>query len=334
MLCPQPLLRHEMSPDAFGEFLHTLQASQRTSWQSLSVCRHPFEINDFDRVSRLQVVPELTYHHLKLHNLSLPTVQSLKLPLTQSLAIIPGLRPNEFSSPTLHDLELGYSGHLCRLHTFSKQQYSRTGASYGLQLPHTTFRKHLIPVETGTCNFPCLRSLTLRGFVFDVSGLHDLRLVYSETLRTLHLIDCWCIDTHQEFVRMAHESLSSTLKLSGVEMYRLRFLHPTYEPVFDWTGAPSQFHPVRDLPAEAVDEYTEEYAAKMRDKRRLDYEFCKEKGREGELPKYNVRNWPCERPELEAVFLGGRENGVVRKANAKVDQEAMESWSHTPVRCY
>jgi hypothetical protein len=73
-----------------------------------------------------------------------------------------------------------------------------------------------------------LGSLILRGFVFDTDCLTSLLMDQAPGLRTLRLIDCYCMDTHKQFLAQINEELGPYPKrgpcseLTGVEIFGLR----------------------------------------------------------------------------------------------------------------
>lgn len=156
-------------------------------------------------------------------------------------------------------------------------------------------------------HFESLQVLTLRNFTFEQAAMHDF-LVGLKKLHTLHLIDCMSLDTYDGFFKMAKTLPSPSLHLAGVEIYGLRFLE------FDRQAEPRpSFDPgLRD---------------RMRVKRSLDYDVATDCGVLSEYYRFTIRDWPCERPELEDAILGGRRNNITRKAQAAPNQAAKECWA-------
>jgi hypothetical protein len=191
-------------------------------------------------------------------------------------------------------------------------------------IPHLLFRAHMVSLS-GQSNFPRLCSLTLQGFVFETASFHDCLRVYAGSLRTLRVLDSWCIDPYAEFVAMLATSLSDTLSLSGVEICGLTFLHPVkaHKPL---PGV------ISDMAVEEMDdEVDEDMGEKMKERRALDWAVCQRESREDEFPTFNERTWPCVRPELERALLAGRENRVVRRVKAAETQGEREDWQNKPV---
>jgi hypothetical protein len=169
--------------------------------------------------------------------------------------------------------------------------------------------------------------LTLQGFVFETSSFHDCLLVYAGTLRTLHVLESWCIDPYAEFVAMLATSLSSTLSLSGVEIYGVRFLHP----IKARKALPGV---ITNMTMEEMDdEVDEDMGEKIKERCGLDWAVCQRESREDEFSTFNERTWPCERPGLERALLAGRENMVIRRVKAAKTQEEREGWENKAVQC-
>lgn len=340
-VCPQPPEFKGLN-EAVRDFLETLKAANHGGpWKSVSICRHPFETHAFDQVSHRQALAHAT--HLDLQLAFQQAVEVLRLPLVYGAGVgePPRRALDNFHSSKLLELELGGSYNFSKAHLGSRQKYDAFYESRWGPAPHLVFRQLLVPAR---CNFERLRSLTLRGFIFDTAALKDLLITYASTLQFLHILDCWCIDPHKDFRHMIRRWVRPALRLSGVEVYGLRFLRPGKEK----QGQP---HSPRtpplpfplDSPAFAADDavekmvnkeeeddgddwYTPEYSETMRTRRAIDLESCKTKKREKEFPKHNFRSWPCERPQVEADFLLRRPNSVVRKVEAAPTQEVAENW--------
>jgi hypothetical protein len=240
-VCPQlPAIHPDENHlrNAVYDFLKTLQSSQpRKARQSLSICRHPFEAPAFDFIEWIQGIGRLI--GLQLQPGALPDVEVLRLPILIGKEMSPSTGLNALASafstqppsttlsapsnPKLRALEIcgSYSG---TISSRSRKTYDSWASEQQEQSAmHLLFRAHMVSLS-GQSNFPRFSSLTLQGFVFETSSFHDCLLVYAGTLRTLRVLDSWCIDPHAEFVAMLATSLSSTLSLSGVEIYGLRFL--------------------------------------------------------------------------------------------------------------
>jgi hypothetical protein len=183
------------------------------------------------------------------------------------------------------------------------------------------------PCGPSECNFPRLQSLTLQGFVFETTSFHDCLIIYADTLRTLRILDSWCIDPYGELVAMLNTTLSSAHSLSGVEIYGLRFLHPikALKPVLGGiTNAD---------PEEVDEEVSQEMGNKIKGRRRLDWEIFQREGRQNEFPTFNERFRPCERPESEGALLAGRDNMVIRRVKAAETQKDREDWENKLTCC-
>jgi hypothetical protein len=118
--CPHPGCHHLRN--AAYDFLKALQSSQpRKGWQSLFICRHPFEAPAFDFISWTQGIGRLI--GLQLQPAALPDVGVLRLPILigremspstglNALASAVSIEPSStdldalLSSPKLRDLEI------------------------------------------------------------------------------------------------------------------------------------------------------------------------------------------------------------------------------------
>jgi hypothetical protein len=343
-ICPQlpailPSVNHLRN--AAYDFLKALQSSQpRKGWQSLSICRHPFEAPGFDFMEWTQGIGRLI--GLQLQPNTLPDVQVLRLPITIGTETSPSTGLNALApafstqspssstaltippNPQLRALEIcgSING---TLSSRSRKNYDSWAAEQQPQsIPHLLLRAHMVSLS-GQSNFPRLSSLTLQGFVLETASFHDCLRVYAGTLRTLRVLDSCCIDSYAEFVAMLATSLSETLSLSGVEIYGLCFLHPSKarKPL---PGV------ISDMAVEEMDdEVDEDMGEKMKERRALDWAVCQRESREDEFPTFNERTWPCVRPELERALLAGRENRVVRRVKAAETQGEREDWQNKPV---
>jgi hypothetical protein len=121
------------------------------------------------------------------------------------------------------------------------------------------------------------------------------------------------LGTYDGFLTVARTTLSSSLRLAGIEIYGLRFLE------FDRQAEPQPpFDPdLRD---------------KLRIKRSLDYDLATECELLPEFYPFTIRDWPCERPEFGEAILGGRHNNITRKARAAPNQAAKEGWEEISVQ--
>lgn len=150
-------------------------------------------------------------------------VRSLKLPtLDADVEAIDQLgRLSEKFGQGLVELDLG-----------STSFYTYTIPQAGLAETYDIFRPLLLPSQPDFLN---LRSITLRGFVFDVPMMQDFLLSLAPTLRTLRLIDCFCRDPHDDFHSFSKDTVGPALALTGVELYGLRFDDATASAAERWT---------------------------------------------------------------------------------------------------
>lgn len=298
-------------PTCSAEFLTALCEPRRGSWASLTIGNHPFVSNRFDR---LQEGQDWTQYVLEKGVSTLPPVHTLRLRVAcgdddERGSAVRGLNLRTMSR--LRELEL--------VHKYS-DSYHRKWGGYRWELsaqahdhhdvdegeePDVFFQQLLVARRE---DFKTLRILTLRNFVFGQAAMYDL-LLGLKGLRTLHLLDCISHECYEAFLQRAKEAVSVSLRLTGVEIYGLKFqsyLLP--QPSFD--------QDMRD---------------RMRTKRNLDYDRAGDYGILVEFYPYTTPDWPCERPELEDAMLGGRPNDVLRKARAAPNQEARNNWAKTPV---
>jgi hypothetical protein len=68
-----------------------------------------------------------------------------------------------------------------------------------------------------------LRTLTLRGVIFEVAEMQKFLLGLATTLRTLRLVDCYCPDDYDAFLASVNDSIAPAVTLVGSEIYGLRF---------------------------------------------------------------------------------------------------------------
>jgi hypothetical protein len=153
-----------------------------------------------------------------------------------------------------------------------------------------------------------LRSLTLRGFIMDTDCLLCVLQDQLPALRTLRLINCYCMDNHDHFVAAMEQEIGPFSELTAVEIFGMRF----------------------DVAeGETVDhEYAQEYREKMQKRHTSEYERCLKKG--DEFKGLLKSDWPYERPELEAAMLGGKVNNVLRTTFAAPNDEARWHWYDLP----
>ena len=307
------------------EFLNFLRIPQRGSWKSISIGHHPFLGNAFDKIHEVEA---RDWHH-RLGHCRLDEILSteeLRLSVSRyawrensiehthwgfGINMMSKLRELELNFDDIRaEKALGDFDSYDRAITFDRARYEswHNRWSYGSH-PHVLFRNLL---ATKSHEFKSLQILTLRNFTFEQAAMHDL-LIGLKKLRTLHLIDCLSLETYDGFFTMAKTAFSPSLRLAGVEIYGLRFLE------FD--------HQAESRPA-----FDPELRERTRVKRSLDYDLATACGLLAEFYPFTVRDWPCERPELEDAILGGRRNNILRKVRAAPNQEAKEGWVDIAVR--
>ena len=307
------------------EFLNFLRNPQRGSWKSISIGHHPFLGNAFDKIHEVEARDwNHRLGHCRLDEIL--STEELRLSVSRNawrensiehthwgfgINMMSKLRELELNFDELRAEEaLGEFDSYDRTITFDRARYEswHNRWNYGTH-PHVLFRNLL---ATKSHEFKSLQILTLRNFTFEQAAMHDL-LVGLKKLHTLHLIDCLSLETYDGFSTMARTALSASLRLTGVEIYGLRFLE------FD--------HQAEPRPA-----FDPELRDRTRVKRSLDYDLATACGLLPEFYPFTVRDWPCERPELEDAILGGRHNNILRKVRAAPNQEAKEGWVDIAVR--
>jgi hypothetical protein len=318
-VCPSVSFADEDAGTNFLDFWNDLTACRR-AWTSLSIGRHPFETSYADQgktypgeVPRFstQSDVEMNYDMLFMQ-LECPKLQvrSLRLPaLVTDVEDIDELgRLSERFGQGLVDLDLG-STSFC---IYAMPQAGLAAESYDI------LRPLLIPSQPDFAN---LRSITLRGFVFDVAMMQDFLLGLARTLRTLRLIDCFCRDSYDAFDSFAKDTIAPALTLTGVELYGLRFDDPTSNSIDRWI----RFN-------------NEQYLAMRREGRILDEEFpvmrmnnrvwtTEALRKRGFAINMNmVARWPYDRFELEATILDGRANRVARHVRTPPALSARSYW--------
>jgi hypothetical protein len=307
------------------EFLRSLRCPQRGSWKSISIGHHPFLGNAFDRIRQGEA---RKWHHSIAHCRldEILSAEVLRLSVfsdgwqDNSVAHAQwGFGMNMMSK--LRELELNFDDMQAEEGLMDFDSYDRTinfdRAQYDSYHdewkagthPHLLFWNLLAARRH---DFENLEILTLRNFTFEQEAMCDF-LVGLKKLHTVHLIDCLSLGTYDGFFTATQTTLSQSLHLVGIEVYGLRFLE------FD-----SQAEPRPPFDPELRDQ--------VRVKRSLDYDLATECGLLPEFYPFTVRDWPCERPELEESILGGRHNNITRKARAAPNQAAKEGWEEIPVQ--
>jgi hypothetical protein len=180
------------------------------------------------------------------------------------------------------------------------------------------FRPLLVPSQP---DFTNLKSVTLRGSVFDVAMMQDFLIGLAPTLRTLRLIDCFCRDSHDTFQSFAKDIVAPALTLTGVELYGLRFGDGTPKAEDQWIRFTNeQFNTMR-----REDQILDEDFPVMRPNNRVwDTEALRKRGKAINMDM--VSSWPYERLELEATMLGGRANKVARHVRTPPVLSARSYW--------
>lgn len=216
-------------------------------------------------------------------------------------------RLSEKSGQGLVELDLGTAS----FHTFALPAAGPT-ESYDI------FRPLLVHSQP---DFSSLRSVTLRGFVFDVAMMQDSRLGLIPTLRTLRLIDCFCRDTYDAFNSFAKDTVAPALALTSVELHGLRFDDATSNSADSWI----RFNNEQFLAMRREDQILDEDFPAMRPNNRIwDTEALRKRSKTIKMDM--VAAWPYERSELEATMLSGRVNNVARHVRTEPKLSARSYW--------
>jgi len=320
-VCPSVGFPSVDAGTGFLDFWNDLVACHRT-WTSLSVGRHPFETSYADQgtaqsgeytgpSTQSDVTMDYTMLLTEDHDFQLPKLQvrSLKLPtLNIDVEDIYKLgRLSKKFGQGLLELDLG---------TTSFSTYAKPSAepvnSYDI------FRPLLVPSQP---DFTNLRSVTLRGFVFDVAMMQDFLLGLAPTLRTLRLIDCFCRDSHDVFQSFAKDTITPALALTGVELYGLRFGDGAPKAEDQWIRFTNEQFNIMRRDDRILDE---EFPVTRPNNRVWDTEALRKRGKAINMDM--VSDWPYERFELEATMLGGRANKVARHVRTPPALSARSYW--------
>ena len=291
----------------FQTFLEDISRAGR-AWDSISIGRHPFEVNyhDYNYLgSRTLGRKNVELRYDALFSKSGPerqmNVRSLRLPILtggeDSISKFGGL--SNLVTDSLLELEVGEVVFYRLWDRFKKSpphlQRFGPGESFG----------RLFHSAADPSTLRSLRSLTLRGSLFPTDGLRVLLLDQMPALRTLRLIDCLCKDGYRQFSEAIQTTIQPATKFNGVEIFGLRF---------------------KQLEGETEDhEHAQEYREKLQVRRAHEYERHQD-GRESYLEGLLLSDWPYERPELEAALLGGRTNMISRNMYAAPNDEARWNW--------
>jgi hypothetical protein len=327
-VCPSWLWTDDGAKERFHEFLDDLSRCSGR-WDSLSIGRHPFETNcrDLDNIQSHsgtagQRLPIMTHKTMfeKLSEsrqgkpLHLP-VRTLRLPLLRGDGKIVHAMGGLSNLVTSALVELDIGSEL--FHGDHRQLGNQDDVlvrKYAARSKLEHFFGYQILHPQHTPDLRQLRSLTMRGFIFDTDCLTSFLMNQAPGLQTLRLMDCYCMDTHRKFLAQINEELGPYTErgpcagLTGVEIFGLRF-HAAYDETADH-------------------EYAQEYRGKMQKRAASTYERCIKNGTEVEGTR--ISNWPFERPEVEAAMLGGRVNSVLRTAFAAASDEARWYWYNLP----
>lgn len=277
-------------------------------WHSLSIGRHPFERSLADRATAdhgmvlEHMELEMEYQEMRIGNftsdLAKLQVKSLCMPsLTREPRTDDSLCSLKtfFDQDCLSDLDLGCD---------SFEIYAR-----GYQT--TSPPKHDPMLWILTEGLDNLRSISLRGFSFDMPTLQQVLSSNATTLRTLRLIDCFCSDSYHIFETFVKDHIAPAIALTGVEIYGLHFDDPA-------------LHGRRS--SESLDYGP--YQAMRYHERFPSLEAIEKRGQMEKLDM--VASWPYERFELEAAMLDGRVNTVVRRRQSPPTEHAREKWWRLP----
>ena len=326
-VCPSIGFADPNASSNFLDFWNDLTACRRT-WTSLSIGRHPFETSYADQevqhydgeVTSFATQGDVRMAYKKFflddHGSRFPKLQvrSLKLPT---------LDANMQDIDELGTLSEKFGQGLVELDLGSTSFYIYGTPQAGPAESYDIFRPLLLLSQP---DFPNLKSVTLRGFVFDVPMIQDFLLGLTATLRTLRVIDCFCCDPHDDFHSFAKDTAAPALALTGVELYGLRFDDATSSAAERWTRLSNeQFRSMR-----REDQILDCEEPRLRPNNRVwDTEALKKRGKAFKTDM--LSSWPYERFDLEAAMLGGRANNVTRYVRTEPAMSARSYWYNVPM---
>ena len=302
--------------DRFQSFLSDL-SNVRQIWDSLSFGRHPFEVchYDFEQLGSRgldQKSVELRYDALfpQLGAGRQLKVRHLRLPiLTGNQDSVPkhgGLEA--LVTDNLVELEVGQARFYKYWDRFKKTLPPQQ--RFGPGDPQQWFWK-IFPDACTRSTLQNLHSLSLRGFVFYTDAFRILVLEQLPALRTLHVIDCCCMNDYGHFSNVIQTTIQPANKLHGVEIFGLRFSRRERRT--------SDYDHILSL----------EYREKLQERRAHEYQLHREK--QEQMEGLLLSDWPYEQPELEAAILGGKANTVSRKMHAAPNDAARWKWQDMPI---
>lgn len=283
-------------------------AKRRRVWHSLSIGRHPFERSLVDRATRLDYgwVPETMEIEMEFQEMLIGNSTSDLAKLQVKSLCMPAFT----KEPSTDDS-------LCSLATFFEQD-----CLVDLDLGYDFFEEYLRgeimsppgrDPMLGTLieGLNNLRSISLRGFSFDMPTLQQVLSRHAATLHTLRLIDCYFSHSYHIFETFVKDQIAPTIALTGVEIYGLHFDDPA-------------LHGRRS--SESLD--YEPYQWMRSEKRFPSLEAIEKRGQSEKIDM--VASWPYERFELEAAMLGGRVNTIMRRRQSPPDDYARDRWWDLP----
>lgn len=214
------------------------------------------------------------------------------------------------TAPSLLELQLVISGALSSDTrtpiTKALSATNRDGAIVEVDNERVTTQHFFTTVVSGL-RFERLQTIEIRGWEFNLPDLHSFLIAPASTLREIHIIDCLCNDSYAAFATAA-DQWSSTLHLTGIEVFALRFSHADKSGDLQWIRK-------------------HEYGDKALRLAKLDGRGM----RSPWTPQVALQEEPTGRPELEAMVMGGRSNGIVRRTKSLAAMMGGRKWWEVPV---
>jgi hypothetical protein len=320
-VCPNWSWSDDGVEKRFHNFLDDLSHC-RGVWDSLSIGRHPFETNYHDIEDkrfwsdnsgqkpvimthetmfgllvdgRSERLPQLPVRFLRL-----PMLIGGHYALNESAGLL------HLATSALVELDLATADY--HLYHDKMEHNNPTRPNYEDRSDMAKGFRYQLLHPNHTPDLDQLRSLTLRGFIMDTDCLLCILQDQLSALRTLRLINCYCMDNHDRFVAAMEQEIGPFSELTAVEIFGMRF---------DIAEGETTDH-----------EYVQEYREKMQNRHASEYERSLKKG--DEFKGLLKSDWPYVRPGLEAAMLGGKVNNVLRTTFAAPNDEARWHWYDLP----
>ncbi|TLD06823.1 hypothetical protein E2P81_ATG10214 [Venturia nashicola] len=316
----------------------------RRSWLTLSIGRHPFErslvdagFNDHrqcDVTREFMQMPRDLLEGLNCFIRSKLQVQTLRLPDTGSDTSVrqdigqltkivgAGLVNLDLGSQLttivgagLVNLDLGSRAfrHLCEIR--------RPG---NVESALADWLRDLISLSE--LDLTTLRTISLHGFAFDTTTFEKLFSSCALTLRTIRIADCYCCGSYEAFSIFAANEVPQIVKLTGVEIYGLRFKDSILRRREHIRKRNDPTH--RAMRSQEQICGSETAGTRLLKPRIWTACELEEKGRSEGVDL--ISGWPYERLELEDAMLAGRVNTIARRMGS-ASKKMCHKWWDEPV---